>query len=270
MHLPGHGARSGAGLRARGHSHRHHLRIVSPLKGSGDPVQVALRIERAYPEFNDSLVSAVQFQRCRPRTASARQSLSAGWRSAGHRARPIAYDFSRAVDSRGTKRSVFWRLQRHRDRRDRGHGPFRPPPYGRSPDPWFRSVEPRRSLLPRLRSRSRVVSRTAPLVGNRSNYDSSFAARFPIVPRSRSTRQRGLIRSSRNAIERESLDATTSEMTLRIEPTRLPRDFQFRVRAGDGDTGWLAVQVLPPTGAGSARRPTITATADSTSLPTPT
>src|SRR5207253_9166008 len=37
-----------------------------------------------------------------------------------------------------------------------------------------------------------------------------------------------------------------AELTVRIEPTRLPRDFQFRVRANDADTGWLVVHVLPP------------------------
>ena len=35
-------------------------------------------------------------------------------------------------------------------------------------------------------------------------------------------------------------------LTVRVEPTRIPRDFQFRVRANDGDTGWQSVQVSPP------------------------
>src|SRR4051812_20634262 len=37
--------------------------ITKPLAGSDDPVQIALRVERVYPEFNDALVSAVQFLR---------------------------------------------------------------------------------------------------------------------------------------------------------------------------------------------------------------
>src|SRR4051812_25107335 len=32
--------------------------LVKPLAGSQDPVQVALQVERAYPELNDVLVSA--------------------------------------------------------------------------------------------------------------------------------------------------------------------------------------------------------------------
>src|SRR5262245_39210769 len=37
--------------------------ISRPLAGSGDPVRIAMRVERAYPEFNDSLASAIQFLR---------------------------------------------------------------------------------------------------------------------------------------------------------------------------------------------------------------
>ena len=37
-----------------------------------------------------------------------------------------------------------------------------------------------------------------------------------------------------------------AELTVRIEPTRIPRDFRFRVRANDADTGWQTVHVLPP------------------------
>src|SRR5262249_44486782 len=36
------------------------------------------------------------------------------------------------------------------------------------------------------------------------------------------------------------------ELTVRVEPTRIPRDFQFKVRANDADTGWQTVHVLPP------------------------
>ena len=37
-----------------------------------------------------------------------------------------------------------------------------------------------------------------------------------------------------------------AEITVRIEPTRIPRDFQFRVRGNDADTGWQTVHVHPP------------------------
>ena len=42
-------------------------------------------------------------------------------------------------------------------------------------------------------------------------------------------------------------DAPANEpITLRIEPSRIPRSFQFRVKANDADTGWRSVTVSPP------------------------
>lgn len=219
-------------------------RIVSPLKGSGDPVQVALRIERAYPEFNDSLVSAVQFQAVPPRDRVSSPSLR---RMAIRRASRKAdrYDFSRAVDSRGTKRSVFCALSA-----------IAIAVTVAMVHPSAASTAARRILVPFGGTKALAVTTieiTQPAsFPHRTARGEPFELRLIIrgaIP-DRATISVQLDNAASfdqsYAIERESLDATSSEMTLRIEPTRLPRDFQFRVRAGDGDTGWLAVQVLPP------------------------
>src|SRR3954468_25077666 len=80
--------------------------IVRPLAGSHDRQSVALRVERAYPEFNDSLVSAVEFM---GRDSDDRATSVAFRKMAIRRAARKAerYEFDRAVDARGLKRSVF-------------------------------------------------------------------------------------------------------------------------------------------------------------------
>jgi hypothetical protein len=44
----------------------------------------------------------------------------------------------------------------------------------------------------------------------------------------------------------ESADAETVSVSIPLDPSRIPRDFTFRLTANDADTGWLAVQVAPP------------------------
>src|SRR5207249_10121534 len=80
--------------------------ITRPLAGSGDPVRTAMCVERAYPEFNDSLVSAVQFLR---QDATDRRTSPSLRKAAIRRAARKAerYEFDRAVDSRYLKRSVL-------------------------------------------------------------------------------------------------------------------------------------------------------------------
>ena len=80
--------------------------IVRPLAGSDDRQAVALRVERAYPEFNDSLVSAVEFMGRGPddRTTSVAFRKMAIRRAARKAER---YEFDRAVDARGLNRSMF-------------------------------------------------------------------------------------------------------------------------------------------------------------------
>src|SRR5262245_56588315 len=80
--------------------------ITRPLARSGDRQVIALRVERAYPEFNDSLVSAVEFMDRDPDD----QTTSVACRKMA--IRPAArkaerYEFDKAVNSRGLKRSMF-------------------------------------------------------------------------------------------------------------------------------------------------------------------
>lgn len=47
-------------------------------------------------------------------------------------------------------------------------------------------------------------------------------------------------------IESTWLVSDEGELVVRLEASRIPRDFRFRVRANDGSTPWHEVQVLPP------------------------
>src|SRR5215204_5105095 len=80
--------------------------IVRPLTGTGDRRSMALRVERVYPEFNDSLVSAVEFM---GRGDDDRGTSVTFRKLAIRRAARKAerYEFDRAVDARGLKRSLF-------------------------------------------------------------------------------------------------------------------------------------------------------------------
>lgn len=44
----------------------------------------------------------------------------------------------------------------------------------------------------------------------------------------------------------ESADADSYSTIIPLDPSRIPRNFQFRLTANDADTGWLTVQVAPP------------------------
>ncbi len=80
--------------------------ISRPLDGSNDLVRIALRVERAYPEFNDSLVSAVHFLQRSPRDRTSSPGLRrAAIRRASRKAE--RYEFDRAVDTYWLKRSML-------------------------------------------------------------------------------------------------------------------------------------------------------------------
>lgn len=44
----------------------------------------------------------------------------------------------------------------------------------------------------------------------------------------------------------ETADSDSVSVTIPLDPSRIPRDFAFRLTANDADTGWLSVQVAPP------------------------
>jgi len=217
---------------------------LKPLAGSGDPVRTALRVERAYPEFNDSLVSAVVFLRQGPTDRTSSPSLrNAAIRRASRKAE--RYDFDRAVDSRGTKRALVaallvagaaaWLLASYPDRARAAltrvvlpFGGTRPPTQTRleilAPQPLPHRMARGEPLDLRLGLRGAIPERVSVSV----KLDGS-----PTVE------QTYVVPPVEGPVE-------GAELAVRIEPTRIPRDFQFRVRANDADSGWQTVHVLPP------------------------
>ena len=151
------------------------------------------------------------------------------------------YEFDRAVDARGLKRSVFVALV--------GLGaaggscpPPRTRPGRRSDASPCRSAGPRR----RRRRRSRVLApkplphRMAP----GEPLDLKLALRGLVPDRVMvSVKLDGppALEQAYAVVPSESAP-DAADLTVRIEPTRIPRDFQFRVRANDADTGWQSVR----------------------------
>ncbi|MBO0696994.1 MAG: hypothetical protein J2P46_01240 [Zavarzinella sp.] len=218
--------------------------VLKPLAGSGDPVRTALRVEKAYPEFNDSLVSAVVFLRQGPADRTSSPALRrAAIRRASRKAE--RYDFDRAVDSRGTKRSALaailltglaaWALVAHPERAKAAMIRIAAP-FGGTRAPTQTSLD---ILAPQPLPHR--MARGEPL-------DLRFALRGVIPERvSVAVRLEGSPPVEQSyTVPPVDPPADATEMAVRIEPTRIPRDFQFRVRANDADSGWQTVYVLPP------------------------
>lgn len=219
-------------------------RILKPLKGSDDPVQIALRIERAYPEFNDSLVSAVQFLGLE----TTDRRTSPGLRKAAVRRatrKAERYEFDKAVDSRWTKRSVALALLAVAGTGTLGvvapaearvaltrlavpfggtAAPTKTTLVLEAPDAFPHRMARGEPLDVRVQLRGVIPDRVTLSVrlDGGPAIDQSFA------------------------VDADEASAAAADLTLRVEPTRIPRDFEFRVRANDADTGWKAVRVLPP------------------------
>ena len=218
--------------------------ILRPLDGSSDPVSMALRVERAYPEFNDSLVSAVQFMTQDPGDRRTSPGLrKAAIRRAARKAE--RYEFDRVVDSRGLKRSILaaivvcgaaaWLVSSAPDAAraalDRIAMPFGGTAASTQTKIEILAPQP----LPHRMARGEPLEIRLALHGVIPDRV-SVATRLEGAP------------AIEQAYAVPSADGPTdaTEFTVRIEPTRIPRDFQFRIRGNDADTGWHTVQVLPP------------------------
>jgi hypothetical protein len=222
--------------------YRRWIRI--PLAGTDDRVQIALRIERSYPEFNDSLVSAVQFLRRDPHDRTSSPELrGAAIRRAARKAE--RYEFDRAVHVKGVRRSVFAAMLLM------------------AAGGWLVNADP-------TAARTALLRIAVPFGGTAATTQTKIEILSPQPLPHRMARGepfdirvalRGVIPERMNVSIR--LDGSPSvdqayavspgegvpeaaELTVRIEPTRIPRDFQFRIRANDADTGWQTVYVHPP------------------------
>jgi hypothetical protein len=218
--------------------------IVRPLAGSGDRIQIALRVERAYPDFNDALVSAVEFMDSAP---SLRANSVAFRKMAIRRAarKSERYELDRAVESRGLKRSVAGALL--------GIALVIWAAISRPADVQSsleRLILPFGGTAPVTQTKIEILA-PHPLphrMARGEPLDLRIGLRGAIPDRvTVSIRLEGspLVDQAYSVLPGEDTP-TAAELTARIEPTRIPRDFQFRVRANDADSGWQTVQVLPP------------------------
>ncbi len=216
--------------------------ILKPLKGTDDPIQIAMRVERSYPEFNDSLTSAVQFLQEGQRTSSS-NLRNAAIRRASRKAE--RYEFDRAVDARYVKRSVFGALLTVVAF---SLGFFANPAVARTAlarivVPFGGAVAPKQTRinilspqpLPHRMARGEPLDLRVELHGQvpdrvtvsiQLDGAASLDQTYSVLP--------------------NEFDPTFSELSIRVEPSRIPRDFRFRVRANDANTGWQTVQVFPP------------------------
>jgi len=218
--------------------------ILQPLQGTGDPIQIAMRVERAYPEFNDSLTSAIQFLQQEKKSRTSSPGLrNAAIRRASRKAE--RYEFERAVNSRYLKRSVFgallaivavWL------------GVFANPAAARTA--LTRIVVPFGGAVAPTQTRINILS-PQPLphrMARGEPLDIRIALHGQIPDRvtlSIQFENSASIDQAYSVVPNE-YDTNSAELGMRIEPSRIPRDFQFRIRANDADTGWQSVQVSPP------------------------
>jgi hypothetical protein len=218
--------------------------VLKPLAGCDDPVQTALRIERAYPEFNDSLVSAVQFSQME----SHDRRSSSGLRNAAIRRawrKSERFDLDRAVNSRWLKRSILGALIAILFAASLA---FTYPAESiaalkRFAIPFGGAVAPTKTKLEIVSPQPlpHRMARGEPL-DIRVRLGGAIPDRVAVA-----VKLEGSSASEQSyAVQPPEGSNDTAELTFRLEPTRISRDFQFRIRANDADSGWQSVQVSPP------------------------
>jgi hypothetical protein len=210
--------------------------ITVPLQGSDDPIRIALRVEEEYPEFNDSLLSAVQFLQTEPSDEATspelrRAAIRHAIRQAEH------YDLGKFIDARWTVRSFVGMLVLLA-----GVGLL----VTRNP----------------LQAKASMVRLAVPFGSSQrqTTLEILAPASFPHrlargEPLDLQIRLRGLMPDrvviafryeDGSIVDQVYPTSEKSDSTLRIEPSRLSRSCQIRLTAGDAVTGWKRIQVEPP------------------------
>src|SRR5262245_25642849 len=216
-------------------------RLVRPLRLPADNLALALRLESVFPHLNDALASAVHFlERGEEAPAAGAPGLR---REAVRRAIDKAdeCDFRDAVDPRAGRRALLVacaavlvagplaalfpaKAAVALTRLANPFGPTQWPPQTTlevsAPGRLARGepLEIRATLRGVIPERAVVSLRLA---------DAIAPVEMPFA-----------------VAAAEGSDEGT--MTARLEPSRVPKSLQFRVRANDADSGWRSVAVLPP------------------------
>ncbi len=218
--------------------------VIAPWRRERDCLAMARRVERQFPEFNDSLVSAVQFLEL----PEERQFGSAELR---HESIEYAIrfaddvDFNEAVASRGWKRSVlalglvitgaFWLLNHAPVSAEQALARFFVP-FGSDEWPAKTSIE--------VQAPAALPHRLA----RREWFELRCAIRGVVPERAIVSfwEEGGRPVDQAYPLAKNEQAAGEVILTVKLEPERVERNFRFRVRANDADTGWLDVCVLSP------------------------
>ena len=217
--------------------------VVRPLRGSGNLLGLAKRVESEFPRLNDSLASAVQFLEV-PEDSDAAGSPVLR-REAINRALLDAdeCDFRKVVDDRGLKPAVFALLVAA------GLGALL---LGNHPAKATVALE--RLALPfggtqwPAQTRLEILA-PQPLPARLARGD-SFELRVAVQGVVPERARVALWLEGASPSERVFPVSREAEggavLVARYESGRVLRSFKFRVRANDADTGWQEVAVLPP------------------------
>ena len=215
--------------------------LIRPLLVRTDNLSLALRVEEAYPNLNDSLASAVQFleqsKRGGPGQSASLESSILRLEAVRRTMRLLdGIDFRRAVSARGVGPAGLMATCRP-------------------------SLSSRCSSWPTPRSRSRRVQRLALAVrgqglapedaDRRGRLQGPCRSRRGVchpLPAGRAHSGLGLRRLRRYhafpPIAGSAKRAGGPELNLRLD--RVERSFRFKVEANDAITKWYDVTVLPP------------------------
>lgn len=216
--------------------------IHQPLKGSGNPDHLAKLVERRYPDFRDAFRSAVFFLNPSDNTTTSSSDLrQAAIRRAVRKLEDR--DVRDAVDRRGTIRSILFASL--------------------TILLWCWFAASKTDLL--YNQTKRLV---LPFSGLQSTQQTSIEIinikKFPhriakgdslelqvkingVVPE----RLMLILKPDELATIEQTYLITDKQndevsITIRIEPNRMQRSFQFKLKANDADSNWKDVLVLPP------------------------
>lgn len=234
--------------------------LAAAVRLPTEPLAVALELERRFPALNDSLASAVCFLE-EPRAAAPGLRLRAAAVRTAERSLD-RQDVDRVVPSARLWRAAWacgvvlaaaiplalWDTGRAGVALVRFADPFGNHPW--PPKTRIEILSPQ--LLPhrmpkgaafevRFAVRGEVPASAE--VSVRLDTGVEFGDVYPLAGadgRTPGATSPGLSGPAKLRREREAF------ATVRVPADQIPRSFQFRVRANDGDTGWQAVTVVPP------------------------
>jgi hypothetical protein len=216
--------------------------ILRPLRGSGDPLRMAMRVEAHYPTLNDSLASAVQFLQMgeddnRSSSELRRETIRQAAAEAGQ------YDLDAAVDSRGVGTSLLALIITAV-----GIGWLLGARFEVTLTAAKRFAFPFAALDWPTQTRIEFLDPLPSRIARGEALDLRVALDGVIPDRAQLTvwLDGGTTFEQVYAIPRDDAHAGPVVVRMRVEATRLPRSFRFQVRAHDAATRVHAVTVAPP------------------------